>query len=468
MKTTNRELRTIAPALVLAALYACGGTRPIIEAPTDLETALVAGSAEVIVDIGLNVDTESFVVDGIDVIHKTTPGNAIVHVTVFFDGGALAWERDRAGAEQLALSVVTHAGPASMTKAEYRAALDAMGSSISGSSGYDYATLSVSSIAQWIDETWEVFAAVVVDPAFRDDDIAHERELQLTSIRTETDDPDSAVSKLAKEILFADHPYAARPLGFEDTVESFTTDDLRGAFARLLDRSRMTVVVVGEIDRGQVEAMVRSAFGHLPEAGERSAWDPPPLVHASEPRVEIEVRAEIPTNYILGYFAAPAFTHEDYPATQIALEILSDRLFEEVRTRRNLSYAVASGLGIRRTNSGYVYVTATDPNTTLQVMLETIDRLIDEPVSEQDLRDQIEGYLTRYYVGLQRNSALAGALGTWTLLGGGRENADLHVTRLGAVTPEDVSRVTETYVRNIQIAVIGHPDQIDHELFTSR
>ena len=51
------------------------------------------------------------------------------------------------------------------------------------------------------------------------------------------------------------------------------------------------------------------------------------------------------------------------------MEILSDRLFEEVRTKRNLTYAVQAGLSQRAANYGILYVTAVDPANTLPVML---------------------------------------------------------------------------------------------------
>jgi zinc protease len=177
---------------------------------------------------------------------------------------------------------------------------------------------------------------------------------------------------------------------------------------------------------------------------------------------------ELPTNYILGYFAAPPTAHEDYPALQAALEILSDRLFEEVRTRRNLSYAVSSGISDRRNVTGYLYVTAADANTTIQVMYETIDGMIDPGVDEQDLEDQIEGYLTRYYRGLQSNAAQAGMLGRWALIGGGRENADIHVERLGAVTADDIARVLSMYVTKIQFAIVGDIEAVDVPVFADR
>lgn len=447
-------------------LAACGGGQPapdVVDAPGHSEV----DAAEVVLpnELLLNASTESFEVAGISVIHKRTPANAIVDVRIFFDGGAHYWNPDTAGVERLAIGIATSGGPGSMEKTDYTAAIAAMGSSIAGSSDYDYATVSMSAIVPYFEETWAIFAETVTNPAFRESDIELRREMVLTGIRTEMDDPGSAMGTLAKELAFAGHPYEIRPQGTEETIGAASTETIRAVYDALWAKSRMTIVVVGNVERARVEALVAESFGSL-------AADSPVAFASPEAgsfeydagHVQMHERA-LPTNYVLGYFAAPPIAHEDYPALQAALEILSDRLFEEVRTRRNLSYAVASGISDRRNVTGYLYVTAEDANTTIGVMYDTIDGMIDPGVDAQDLADQIEGYLTRTYRGLQSNGAQASMLGRWELVGGGRLNADLHIERLGAVSVEDISRVLSTYVRNLQFVIIGDPAAVDSALF---
>lgn len=449
-------LLAVVAALVLAGAAACGGAQSS------------AGPVGPHVATALNHDTESFDVAGIHVIHKRTPGNATVAVQVFVDGGVAYSGREIAGADDLAIGVVTSGGPASMAKVDYTAAVAAMGSSIGGSSGYDYAVLSMGAIETYFEPTWEIFVETLLEPAWRDGDLELRRELALTSLRTELDNPDGAAGVLAKEIAFAGHPYAVRPQGWIETVSALDVGALREAWSRLLVKSRLTVVVVGNVERRELERLVHDAFADLPAdlepPFERPTTGGLAFDHAT---VTVEERVGLPTNYVLGYFAGPPVEDPDYPALQAGLEILSDRLFEEVRTRRNLSYAVASGLSDRRAVTGYLYVTAVQANETLRVMLETVDGLIDPGVGEQDLHDQIEGYLTRYYQGLQSNAAQASLLGQWHLRGG-REHADVHLARLAEVTAEDVSRVLQRYVSNIQFVVVGDPAAVDSALFMSR
>lgn len=461
-----RLLFTLALA---GGLAACGGATttpdaPVADAPA--EPMVTAPDAAATSAPTLNVNTTEYEVEGIRVIHKVTPGNMIVHASLRLDGGATTWTRETAGLHDLALTVATNSGPAGMSRASFAAALESRGSAISASVQYDLMSVSMSAVAPEFEDTWRLMVSSLRDPAWRETDIELARERQLTSIRTAMDDPDTALGRLARAEFFYEHPYEHPTDGYEDTVEAFDTADMQGALDELLQRARMTVVVVGHVERDVVEQLVREGLGDLP-LGEAPVTDTP-VVSPSGPGLYVDERPTLPTNYMLGYFAAPNLNDPDYAALQIATEILSDRLFEEVRTRRNLSYAVAAGLATRRANSGYLYVTAVDPNTTLQVMYDTVDGMIDEPVSDADLADQIEGYLTRYYMSLQTNSVQSGTLAAWTLLAGDRMRADQHIEQLRAVTPADVSRVLDQYVRNVQWVVIGDPTQLSRSLFVSR
>jgi zinc protease len=447
--------------------FACGGAATVPDtAPVEATAETTPTEPSLDARHGLNAGVVSFDVDGIDVIVKPTPANRIVSVTVFVNGGTAMNAPLGPGAVDLALHAMTSGGPASLDRATYQAQLDAIGSSISAVAGYDYDTFGMSSVAPAFDNTWALFVDVLRNPAFRAEDVELEREQLIASLVAEADDPDRALTQLGRQVIYAGHPYAVRPEGTPEALAEHAVESLQHAAQTLLSRNRLSIVVVGDVDPLDIEQRVRTAFGDLP-AGVSRGFDVPEIVVES-PMVEVTERADLPTNYILGYFPTPGPGEPDYAASQLALALLSDRLFEEVRTRRNLSYAVSAGIGARRANVGYLYVTATDPATTVDVMLDTVQALVDVPVDEAELNAQRAIDLTQYYMSIEANASLGGALGQWELVGGGRENADAHIAALQAVTPEDVVRVMDAYVRNIQWVVVGDPAEAPEATFTAR
>lgn len=471
--------------VVRTGVLSSSGRDHLVRLAVVLSVALVAlvvpgcsgGSAQVPVEgapasqpavASLSDGVTAFEVEGVRVIHKPTPENDTVAVTIYVDGGvAEVLDPNRAGLERFAIAVATSGGPASMEKVAFASELEALGSTVGGSFHYDYATLSMSAITQTFEPTWDLFATMLRAPAFRESDVELEREQLLTNLRTELDDPDAALGVLTKELAFAGHPYAHRPQGTVETVSVASAAELRDAWDALLQKDRLTVVVVGNIERDTLEASLASGLAGLPSSEVARTPAIAPLSFDA-PRVEVHERAGIPTNYVLGYFAGPPVDHPDYAALRAGLEILSDRLFEEVRTRRNLSYAVASGISSRRATTGFLYVTAFEANLTAGIMLDEVEHMIAEPVSAQDLQNQLALTMTDVYRGLQTSSAQAALLGQWELVGGGYANAEAHLDALAAVTPEDVSRVLDAWVRNIQWVVVGEPTAVDPAVFTRR
>src|SRR3569832_2225243 len=125
---------------------------------------------------------------------------------------------------------------------------------------------------------------------------------------------------------------------------------------------------------------------------------PLPQLEFDKSTVEVTPR-ELPTNYIQGFFTAPSLTSPDIYPMRIASSMLRDRMYEEVREKRNLSYAPDAFLRTQEYNVGGLYVTEVDANQSIRVMLSEIKRLKTEQVIAEDIQAWVAQYLTQYYLG---------------------------------------------------------------------
>src|SRR5690606_8124340 len=139
-------------------------------------------------------------------------------------------------------------------------------------------------------------------------------------------------------------------------------DDLKSFHRDNMVKSRMLLVVVGNVERERVERLVSGALGTLPGGSYQWTMPPPPPGMASSMYVE---GRQLPTNYVLGYYNGPPATSADYAALRIATAVLGGRLFHEVRVRRNLTYAIDAPFVERSFASGGLYVTTVSPDTVL-------------------------------------------------------------------------------------------------------
>jgi zinc protease len=405
-----------------------------------------------------------FDVNGLKVLLKRREGSLTVAAGLFIRGGASNINAQNAGIETLMLSVATEA-TTNFPRARMRSELSRMGTVIASSSNNDYSVLSLATTRMHFDRSWQIFTDVVLRPAFTKEDVALVQQRQVVSLSDDTDNPDVYLQKLQERVAYAGHPYLNNTSGTPETVAKLTPEDLSKYHARLMETSRLLLVIVGDLNPAEVKALVTQSFGKLPRGTYKAETIPQLAFDKSS--VEVTPR-ELPTNYVQGLFTAPSLTSPDIYAMRIASSLLRDRVFEEVRVKRNLSYAPDAFLRTQAANVGGLYVTAVDANQSIRLMLTEINRLQTEPVSSDDIHAVIAQYLTTYYLGQETNAAQAGELAQYELIGGGWRNSVDFLERLTAVTPADIQRVSQKYMKNIRFVVLGNPRSIDQGVFTGQ
>src|SRR5204863_2189064 len=125
------------------------------------------------------------------------------------------------------------------------------------------------------------------------------------------------------------------------------------------------------LDAAQLKPRIAASFGKLPK-GDFQPQTPPALVFNTS-TIDVTTR-NLPTNYVQGIYAAPSITSPDMYPMYVASSLLRDRVFEEVRVKRNLSYAPDAFLKSFAANTVGIYVTAVDANQAVRVLLKEMTR----------------------------------------------------------------------------------------------
>jgi zinc protease len=402
-----------------------------------------------------------FSVNGLKVLVKQRAASQTVAAGLFIKGGARNVSAANAGIEALTLDLATEAS-AHFPRELLRRELARTASGLSYGVNYDYSVLTLGTTRQHFDRAWEIFVDAALHPSLTPEDFELVKQRRLSTLSDDLDSPDSMLAILGASVAYAGHPYANEPRGTLATVGRLTLDDVRKYHDQLLQTSRLLLVVVGDLDAAEMQKKVTAAFSQMPVGN----YHPPslqPLVF-SAPSVAVTTR-DIPTNYIQGTYAAPSMTSPDIYAMRVATAILRNRVFEEVRVKRNLSYAPDASLNEYGANTGGIYVTAVDANQAVTVMLGEIAKLKAEDISGDEIKATSQSFLTSHYLDQETNAAQAGELARYELVGGGWRNSAVLLDRLRAVTPQDVRRVANTYMQNLQFVVVGTPSKIDRQVF---
>lgn len=402
-----------------------------------------------------------FDVNGLKVLVKRRVNSPTVAAGLFVRGGARNIDASNAGIESFMLEVAS-AGSKNFPRETLRRELARTGSSIAAGATNDYSVLSLASTRQNFDRSWDIFTDLALNPTFSAENIEQARQVISTGLREQETDNDNFLQVLQDRIIYAGHPYANPVGGTIETISRFSAKDLSDYHRKTMQTSRLLLVVVGDIDPKDLQTRIAATLGKLPRGDYKE--EAYPALDFSKSTLDVTTRA-LPTNYVQGVFNAPSISNPDYSAMRVAVAILQSRVFEEVRTKRQLSYAPNAELDSYAANTGNIYVTAVDANKAVSVMLDEVNNLKTQTINPEIISSIAVHFLTTYYLGQETNGAQAAELARYELVGGGWHGAFQFLDKIRDVTPQEIQAVSNKYMKNIRFVVVGNPQAINREVF---
>lgn len=398
-----------------------------------------------------------FDVNGMKVLVKRRLGTPTVAAGLYFRGGVKNLTAANAGIEGFTLNVASEATK-SYPRQRLRKETSSVGTVISAGASYDFSTLAMACTKQSFENSWKIFVDVALNPAFAPEDVERVRGTFLTGLRAQNDSPEGALDSANESVLYAGHPYSNDPQGNVANITKFKAADLTAYHRGMIQTSRMLLVIVGDLDPAALQKQVEEAFGKLPKGDYKDAQLPP--LNFSKATVDVTAKP-VETNYVKGSFAAPSIRDADYYAMRTAMTVLQQRVFEEVRGRRNLSYAPDAELGDMAANTASISASTTKPNEAVAVMIDEIRKIQQGSVDADTIGQMSAYFLTTYYLKEETNAAQVAELAQYDLLGGGWRNSLDFLDRMRKVKPAEVQAAANKYMKNIRFVIVGNPADVD-------
>lgn len=395
--------------------------------------------------------TTTYEIGGIRVVHRYSTSSDIVVVNLYLLGGVRQVTPESAGIEPLLLET-TERGTRMYSKERLRRQMARLGTSIATGIETDWTSFGIRATRATLDSTWAVFASRLMQPTLDSAEYEIVRRQFLAAVRQRKDSPDAQLEFLADSFAFAGHAYAIPPSGTEASISRLRVTDLRRYHVEQFVKSRMLLVVVGNVNRAKVEQLVTSTLAKFPVGAYR--WTLPDTLPRSKSSVLV-IERSLPTNYIMGRYSGPLAGTKDYVALRVASAVLSGQLFGEVRSRRNLTYAVEAPFVERASGAGGLYVTTASPDEALDVMRQQMNGLKTASLDENALASLISQFTTQYFLDNESNAEQADFLARAYLFNGGVSAADRFGDDLRSVTPDDVRRAAQRYMRDVHFVFIG-------------
>lgn len=399
-------------------------------------------------------------IDGFEVIlkHRT---NEVVSARYYIKGGTANYSKAQEGIENLAFGLAATGGTTETPKDEFNGLVEKYGTAINGNSSYDTGEFSLQCVKLNWDASWDLFAQAILSPALDPDEFDRQKQQMISAVKQNETDPDGHIRQMALENSFKDGNYAKKANGSIESLEDISLADITKYLPTVMSRSQNFLVVVGDISKEDLTEKVEALIADLPE-GDYKNDDLTPLT-VEESNINIEQR-DIATNYMRALMSAPAQGTKEATIMQVAMNILSDRYFDEIRTKRSLSYAPGAFFaGLNHPYSAMV-VSTTDPNQSAEVMLDELVKIKSEGFDAIELRDKKETFLTFHYMGQETNAAQSATIGS-AHIQGGIEMVDSFVDDVYAISLDELNSTFNKYINGVSWSYLGDKSLVDETIF---
>ncbi len=426
-----------------------------------MRTALPAGSAKHAA-ASRDTFTTSYSVSGVQVIHRQGTANLVV-LNLYLLGGVRNATPETAGVEPFYLAV-SEQGTERHSKDALRRAMARTGSFTTLDASDDWTLFSIRATTEVLDSVWGVFTDRLLRPRLDPVEIDFVRNQALSGLVQVTEHPEPLLARMVDSIAFRGHPYGLSPTGSAASLAAITRESLLQWKRDQLVKSRLLLVVVGNVPRAKLEQLVASSLGTLPPG--TYTWTMPDTLPARASSLAVIPRA-LPTNYLRGTYRGPRANEKDAAALRVAAAVLSGQLFSEIRSKSNLTYTAAAPYNDHALVSGELYVTTTLPDSALKIMRDQVRLLQEITIPTRALAPLIQQFLTEYFLDNETSTAQADFLARSQLYKGDWRAAERFITDLRAVTGDDIRRVSRRYLRDVQWVYIGDPARITRRLAES-
>jgi predicted Zn-dependent peptidase len=373
----------------------------------------------------------------------------------FFIGtGSRAESDDQAGLSHL-LEHLLFRGTASYSSLEIDQLFDAMGAELNAGTGKETTSVYARVLDRHIPRAFDVIADMVWRPEIADIDI--EREVILQEIAMYEDDPQDKVFDVLGRAVFGDHPLGRAVIGRAEVIRRAQREEIAQFHDARYVPGNVVIAAAGSVDHDALVAMAR-------DSGPSEGGEAPSPGGAPEPGAPTVVFERKDTEQYHVCLGGPGVSRHD--DRRFALRVLdaiiggtsSSRLFQEVREKRGLAYAVYS-FSSQYADTGQVGVyLGTGPDQlaeAMRVLAAELDRMREDPASDEELVRAKENAKGRLVLSLESTSTRMNRLGASILTGVPLLSVDELIDRIDAVTIDDVRELVDTLYGRDRLSAAG-------------
>jgi predicted Zn-dependent peptidase len=402
--------------------------------------------------------------NGIVLITETMPHVRSVAVGVWMGTGSRQETPEENGISHF-IEHMVFKGTASRSAEDIARAVDSIGGNLDAFTAKEMVSFNAKVLDEHLPIVSDILSDLVLHPLFHEEDIEKEKGVVLEELKMEADSPEYVVHELFSGTFWKDHPLGKPILGSRETVKRFSRERLDGYYRKYYVPSNIIVTAAGNLTHARLLEVFKERFEGLPPNGAVPS-SPPPSTHA---RLNQRHKKSLEQVHLCMGVPSYPITHEKRYAMSVLNTLLggamSSRLFQNIREKRGLAYAVFSEVSAFRDTgciSVYAGTSRESVNEVVRLILEEFRLVKQERVPEEELRrakDNLKGSLL---LGLESTGSRMANIARQYLYFGRFFSLDEMAEGVELVTADEVQQAAQDFFdpKHVALSVVGNLDGI--------
>ncbi|MCX7856970.1 MAG: insulinase family protein [Deltaproteobacteria bacterium] len=385
--------------------------------------------------------------NGMQFIFDIRPGSNVVAIQFWMRVGS-KYEEDRKAGITHFIEHLIFKGSKKLEPNEIAQRIESLGGTLNAFTSYDDTVYHVVIPKESFHEGFLLLHEAIFNPTFPEEEIEKERKVVLEEIKMKEDDPWRKLYNELFMLSYANHPYGRPIIGFPETVNNLTREDILAYFNDHYIPERTVIVIVGDFNLTLAKDLAHNIFGKL----ERKGKNEEKKRNTSGKRGTTKViHKDVLESYMAISYPIPSLVNEDIPTLEVLSALLtegeSSRIQNELKNKEMILTGASSFVFAPEEEGLFVIQTnfrGTDFENILKKVEDELKRL-GESLSEWELVKAKNQIKASYIYGSETVQGRARLLGHYYTITKDLSFVDKFLEKVDKVGPDDLKRVIKQY-----------------------
>jgi zinc protease len=410
--------------------------------------------------------------NGLQVILAERHSVPVVNFAMLFDAGYASDQFAQPGTAALAMRTMED-GTTSHDAINLSTELSSLGANLSTGSNIDMSFVNVSALKTELDPTLELYADVILHPAFKKSDFERRQKLQVAGIQREKATPVQMALRVLPRLIYGGAHAYGNPFtgsGTEQSVARITRDDLVKFHQTWFKPNNATLIIVGDTTLAEIQPKLESLFASW-KPGETPKKNISKVPYNDKPVVYMIDKPGALQSILIAGVVAPERGNQNEVPIQTMNTILGgmfmSRLNMNLREDKHWSYGAFSFMPNARAQRIFIAYAPVQTDKTKESLVEMgkeLNQITKDHVITADELAMAKGNLTESLPGeWETSGAVQQSISEMVSFGLPADYYETFAGRVKAVTLNDANAAATEVVRpgNFVWVVVGDRAKIE-------